>query len=159
MKKPTLKQSIAIGVIALFCAVFLWGRSAEAGEVTLGLGLSTNEARTQMVTVTTDRRDWYLSAARVGGDERHDYQFGRFAVGYRVNWRADKNFSPFMKLGAVYFTEEPTDYISDRWAYDMVIGTRFYDIVELEYLHNSTAGRSSQNEGLDTVMLSVVLPF
>ena len=159
MKKPTTKQAIAIGLIVTFIGFFLWGRAADAAEAGIGLGFSKNGATHQQLTLTSTDLRWYGSATRIGGDRRHNYVYGRLGAGYRVNWRRDMRFSPYMKLGGVYFTEEPTDYISDRWAFDMNIGVRLYDIVELEYQHNSTAGRSDQNEGLDTVVLQVVLPF
>jgi hypothetical protein len=158
MKRAT-KQKIAILAIITFIGFFLWGRAADAAEVGVGLGFSKNGATHQQVTLTSTDLRWYGSVTRIGGDRRHNYIYGRVAAGYRVNWRRDTRFSPYMKLGGVYFTKEPTDYISDSWAYDMNIGVRVWDIVELEYQHNSTAGRSSQNEGLDTVMVSVVLPF
>lgn len=160
MKIPSKGQWLKIGLIAAFFGFFVWGVTADAAEASIGLGYSPkHETRYQQVMVTTDSRNWYFSATRIGGDVRHDYQYGRLGVGYRVNWRRDARLSPYMRLGGVYFTEEPTDYISDQWAFDMVVGTRLWQIVELEWQHNSTAGRSTQNEGLDAVSLSVVLPF
>ena len=159
MKTPTMKQSIAIGAIIMFIGLFVWGRVADAAEAGIGLGFSKNGATHQQVTLTTTDLRWYGSVTRIGGDRRHNYVYGRLGAGYRVNWRRETRFSPYLKLGAVYFTKEPTDYISDQWAFDMNVGMRMWNVVELEYQHNSTAGRSSQNEGLDTLFLNVVLPF
>lgn len=160
MKMPTKKQAASIGLIIAFIGFFIWGRVADAAEVSIGLGYSPkHESRYQQVMLTTDDRRWYFSATRIGGDVLHDYQYGRIGAGYRVNWRRESRFSPYMRLGGVYFTDPPTDYISDDFAFDMAIGSRLWNVVELEYQHNSTAGRSSQNEGLDAVVLTVVLPF
>ena len=160
MKIRSFKKYAAIGAIVVFVALFLWGRVADAAEVSLGLGYSPkHETRYQQVMLGTDDRRWYGSLARIGGDVRHDYQYWRVGAGYRVNWRRESRISPHMRLGAVYFSEEPTDYISDQWAFDMAVGARLWDIVDVEWQHNSTAGRSSQNEGLDAVVLSVVFNF
>lgn len=159
----TQKQIAAIVAIALFVGFFLWGRSAEAAEARLGIGfgITANKGATyQEMMVTTDDLRWYGAATRMGGDDRHDYQTWRITTGYRVNWREGHKIEPFMRLGVAYFTEQPTDYISDNWAFDMAVGIRLWDIVEVEFdQHNSTGGRSSQNEGLDAPMVSVVLPF
>ena len=162
MKKPTTKQAYAIGLIALFIGFFLWGRVAEAAEARLGVGWAyqnTAGATYQELMVTSSDLRWYGAATRIGGDDRHNYEYWRVTAGYRVNWRSATNFNPYMRLGVAYFDEEPTDYISDQFAFDMAAGLRLYNLVELEIEHNSTAGRSSQNEGLDAVTLSVVLPF
>lgn len=159
----TVKQSLTILAIIIFVGVFLWGRSADAAEARIGLGFgyaSNIGATYQELMLISDDLRWYSAVTRIGGDNRHDYQYWRFTAGYRVNWRRETNFSPYMRLGAAYFSEEPTGYISDRLAFDMAIGMRLWNIVELELdQHNSTAGRSNRNQGLDAVMLSVVLPF
>jgi len=159
LDRKKLKQYTLIGLIVVFVGFFLWGRTADAGEASIGLGFAGNGATYQQVMVMDNERKWYASATRIGGDRRHNYVYGRLAVGYRVNWRRVSRFSPYMRLGGVYFTDEPTDYISDDFAFDMAIGTRLWQIVDVEYQHNSTAGRSNQNEGLDAVTLSVVFPF
>ena len=47
-----------------------------------------------------------------------------------------------------------------RYAYDLAFGLRFWQILELEFdQHNSTAGRSNDNTGLDAIYLGFVLPF
>ena len=157
------KKALVVLVIALFVAVFLWGRTADAAEARLGIGFgyASNEGATyQELMLTSDDLRWYGAVTRIGGDTRNNYHYTRFTAGYRVNWRRETNFSPFMRLGAAYFDKEPTDYISDDLAFDMAIGVRLYDIVELEIdQHNSTGGRSDQNEGLDGFMLGLTFPF
>lgn len=157
----------AIIAIVIFLAFFLWGLKADAAEPSpearIGLGYAYNHfegAVYEELMLTAPQRHWYGSFTRIGGDKRHDYVFNRLVVGYRVNWRRNTHFSPFMRLGAAYFTTVPEDYISDSWAFDMAFGVRLWNILELEVeQHNSTAGRSDQNEGLDAYMIGVVLPF
>lgn len=161
--KENPKKSMGVLAIIIFVVFFALGRSAEAAEARLGLGfgVSGNEgARYQEMMLTTNDLRWYGAVTFIGGDNRHDYQYRRFTIGYRVNWRRATNFSPYLRLGTAYFDKEPTDYISDKWAFDMAIGMRLWNILELEIVqHNSTAGRSNQNEGLNAPMFSVVLPF
>lgn len=150
-------------ILGIFVALFLWGRAADAAEARAGIGFgydSNQGAVYQELMVTRGDLRWYGSFTRIGGDDEHDYQYSRLAAGYRVNWRRDTRFSPYMRFGGAYFTEEPTDYISDRWAFDLAIGIRLWDIVELELdQHNSTGGRSEQNEGLDAIVLGITFPF
>lgn len=157
------KKHAAVAVIAIFVGFFLWGRAADSAELGIGLGFgygSNVGARYQELMVTSDDRRWYGALTRIGADNEHNYQYWRTTAGYRVNWRRETNFSPYLRLGMAYFSSPPTDYISDSVAFDMAVGLRMWDIVELEIdQHNSTAGRSDENEGLDAVMLRVVLPF
>lgn len=163
LKEAKPKQLLAILAIAIFLVFFLWGRVADAAEARLGLGMgyASNEGATyQELMLSSDDLRWYGAVTRIGGDTRNNYHYTRFTVGYRVNWRRETNFSPYMRLGAAYFDKEPTDYISDKLAFDLAIGVRLWGIVELEGdQHNSTGSRSDQNEGLDAVMLGVTLPF
>jgi len=83
----------------------------------------------------------------------------RFSGGYRVNWLRDKFISPYLRLGMAWFDSTPEPYISDQWSFDMAAGLRFRNVLELEAQHNSTAGRSLTNSGIDSITLSIVLPF
>lgn len=163
LSKRKLKQYVLIGLILVFVGFFLWGRSAEAAEARIGVGFgyaSNAGATYQELMVTSTNRNWYGAVARIGGDDRNNYHYTRFTVGYRVNWRDETRVSPYLRLGAAYFDNEPTDYVSDPLAFDMAIGVRLWNIVEIEFdQHNSTAGRSDQNEGLDAWLLGVTLPF
>ena len=163
--KVQQNKSKALVVLAIFIFIgfFAWGRSADAAELRLGVGAGYTKnmgARSQEIMLTWDDRHWYAAVTRIGGDTLHNYQFTRVTAGYRVNWRRGKRFSPFMRLGGAYFDDEPWDYISDQWAFDMAFGVRLWDVLELEIdQHNSTAGRSDQNSGMDTIMLGMVFPF
>lgn len=153
----------AVGAILTFIAFFMWGMKADAAELRLGIGMGINHhegARYQEFMLTDNNRHWYLSATRVGNDDRHNYQYWRGCGGYRVNWRKETNFSPYMRLGACYFNEIPVDYVSDYLTYDLAIGFRILEIADLELIqHNSTGGRSIHNEGLDAIVLGLVFPF
>lgn len=161
--KVATKQKLAIGVIAGFIGLFLWGLKADASEVRLGVGIgfaANAEARYQEIMLTSTDRKWYGAYTRIGGDAEHNYHYNRFTVGRRVNWRRATNFSPYMRFGIAYFNEPPKDYISESLSYDMALGVRLYDVLEIEFdQHNSTAGRSDDNEGLDAYMISVVFSF
>lgn len=161
--KISRKKVLAILAVAIFVGFFVWGRTADAAEARLGLGIgysSTEGARYQELMITSTDLRWYGAVTRIGGDNRHNYQYNRFTAGYRVNWRRETNFSPFMRMGVAYFSEEPTDYISDQWAFDMAVGVRLWNVVEIEFdQHNSTAGRTAQNEGLNAILVGITLPF
>ena len=148
--------------IAIFVVLFSWGiynQSAKAGEVRLGLAMAfTNDDDWIGQEVMFMHKDWYGSVMRVGGDNVLPDTV-RLAIGYRVEWREGKKVSPYMRMGGAYFMDEPTDIISDRWAYDMALGVRLYGVTDLEYQHNSTAGRSLQNSGNDMPMIGLVVKF
>ena len=143
-------------VIAIFCALFAWGVTAQAeGRLGLSTGVS-NDNRWIGQELMLAHKNWYGSAARLGGDKLLPDTV-RLAVGYRVRWRNERRFSPYLRLGGAYFMDEPTDIISDRWAYDMSIGFRLFNVIDTEYQHNSTAGRSLQNSGNDMILVGVVI--
>ena len=147
--------------VVVFAALFIWGlaRVANAGEVLLGVGAgatNNNDWIGQMVTLSD--RDWYVSVMRVGGDDIQPDTW-RFAVGYRVDWREDKKIAPFLRLGTAYWVDEPIPLISDHWSYDMSAGVRLWKVVDIEWTHNSTAGRTDFNKGNDMPFVNVVFSF
>ena len=78
----------------------------------------------------------------------------------RTPYLGGTNVSPFLRFGVAYFDDPPDDYIDEHLAFDLAVGIRFWDIVELELdQHNSTAGRSNNNEGLDAIMLGLTFQF
>lgn len=153
----------AAALIALFLILFLWGRSSEAAEVGIGLGAGVNHssgAVGQELSVTSDDLRWFASYTRLGGrpgDTVLAYN-NRWVGAYRVFWRRDHDLMPYMALGAAYF-EEPTVLVTERLTYDLRVGLRWNNIVELEYAHNSTAGRSQRNAGIDFITLRAVFRF
>jgi len=165
LKKLNISRGKALAILAIviFFGFFLWGMKADAAEVRLGVGFgyaSQAGARYEEIMLTSGDRHWYGAVTRIGGDDRHNYQYWRFTGGYRVNWRRGLKVSPYLRLGAAYFDDIPEDYISEHLAFDLAIGLRLWDVLEIELdQHNSTAGRSANNEGLDAATVSVVLPF
>lgn len=157
------KKTVVVNILAFLLSFCLFSSLAEAADVRLGVGFGYSNntgARYQELMLLTDDRRWYGAVTRIGNDDRHNYQYSRFTAGYRVNWRLSTKVSSFLRLGAAYFSEEPTDYISDKLAFDIAIGVRLWNVLEIEFdQHNSTAGRSTQNEGLDAVLVGIVFPF
>ena len=157
-----MKDSLKWTLILIFVVLFAWGiymQTADAAEARLGLskGVTHHSDWTGMEGMFV-YRNWYLNAARLGNDDVLPDTV-RLALGYRVMWRDEMRLSPYLRLGGAYFMDEPTDIISDRWAYDMTVGLRIFSVVDLEWQHNSTAGRSLQNSGNDMLLLGMVVPF
>jgi len=157
--------------ITIFIVLFAWGiyrQQAEASDLRLGLGFGiTNSALVhggsegngwigQELMFT--HKHWYGAAMRLGGDDVLPDTV-RLTAGYRVEWRDERRLSPYLRLGAAYFLDEPSSIISDRWAYDLTMGFRVFDVLDIEYQHNSTAGRSSQNSGNDLLLVGLKVRF
>lgn len=157
-------QKWTVWAVIAFVVIFTWGyitqNKAEATETHIGLGHgATNNNDWIAMHLAISRNHWYLAALRTGGeDETFLPDTWRFSVGYRVDWRKDMKVAPFMKFGAAYWLDEPSNLISDHWSYDMSVGTRFWNVMELEWQHNSTAGRSDFNKGNDIIVLGFVFP-
>jgi len=146
-------------LIAIFIGFAAWGLRSEAAE--LGVGLSKAVSHGSEWTgqhLQFVHKDWYIEAAKLGGEDRLPDTF-RYSSGFRIDWREKKEFSPFLKLGMAYFKEEPAWIISDRWSYDMSLGVRFFKVLDLEFNHNSTAGRTDFNKGNDLINLYLVKEF
>lgn len=155
------KATSGIVLVLAFLALFIWGRNAESAELGLGVGYGINhtaKAAVQEITISTDDYRWYGQVIRIGGDGVLDDNW-RYSAGYRLFWRRDENVKPFLRLGAAYFDHAPVQLVSDHLTFDMGLGLRWKDIIELEYNHNSTAGRSDKNTGIDFVTLRVVFQF
>ena len=157
--------------ITIFIILFAWGiyrQQAEAADLRIGLGSGiTNSVLVhggpngngwigQEFMFT--HKHWYGAAMRLGGDDILPDTV-RLTAGYRVEWRDERRLSPYLRLGAAYFLDEPTDIISDRWAYDMAMGVQLFGVADLEYQHNSTAGRSAQNSGNDILLIGLKVRF
>ena len=166
--KPSKKEILLVAVLSALVLVFIWGRDAESAEVALGIstGLPTTHSdgiRAQEIQIRTNDYRWYLSYTRIGANANERLQLrqnDRWAAGYTVTFRRDKVWKPFISIGAAYFKQPPMDLISERLTYDLRLGIRFKDIVELELdNHNSTASRSDKNTGLDLIGIRLVFQF
>ena len=157
--KIHVKTSIAL-VIA-FIVLFVWGRSAESAELGIGVGTGhghTNDTVTQGLTIISDDLRWYAQVTRFGSEGYLDTNV-RWSGGYRLFCRRDEDFKPFMRFGVALFDHDPMPLISDNVTYDLGVGLRWRDVIEFEYNHNSTAGRSERNTGVDLWVLRLVMQF
>ena len=166
------QKGFKISLIVLFVALFAWGLSSNAAAderkkaLTVGLGYgyaATKDLISQRIGYLHDDR-WFVRYERLGGPGLDHDDFNSIALGRRVMWREDKRIEPFLEFGAAYFDEPPTrsgkPVVSERLTYSMSIGARFFDVIEFVFAdHNSTAGRSERNKGIDRVALTFILKF
>lgn len=143
--------------VTVFVILFAWGyyNETQAEELRLGLGHgATHDNQWRSQSFMLSNRDWYVDASRLGGDTKLPDTW-RFAMGYRVDWREQANVAPFLRLGASYFLDEPTPIISERLTFDMAAGLRLFHILDIEWQHQSTAGRSRTNLGNDMIFVGM----
>lgn len=146
-------------IIAIFVGLFAWGVKVEAAEAGVGLSHAvTHNSKWIGQHIFVSNRDWYLEVARFGNEPRLPDTW-RLTTGARVDWRELRKFSPYLKLGVAYYKDEPTWIVSDNLTFDMGIGVRLWGVLDLEYNHNSTGGRSAYNKGGDQGVLYLVRQF
>lgn len=156
-----MNKKLKWSIIGLFVILFSFGVYKEAYSAEVGLGIShaiSHDSKWMGQHVMFGNRNWFLEVARLGGEPRLPDTY-RYVVGYRVDWREPYMFSPFMKMGAAYFKDIPDYVVSDHWAYDMSVGLRLFKVIDFEYNHNSTGGRSERNKGNDLLTLTMVIPI
>ncbi len=145
--------------IAIFIGLAAWGLKAESAEVGIGLSHAvSHESKWIGQHMYLSDRDWYIEATKYGGEDRLPDTW-RYTAGFRVDWRPDTRIEPYLKIGVAYFEDKPVWVISDHWAYDMSMGMRFFGVLDLEYNHNSTGGRSDHNKGNDLINLYLIKEF
>lgn len=157
MSNSGTRVKLTVLAVLIFIVLFAWGLAKA--EVRLGVGKGVthdNEWTAQDVLLTN--KDWYFQFTRLGGDELLPDTW-RYSIGYRVEWREGSQVEPFLRLGVAYFDDVPYPVISEKYTFDMAVGVRAWRVVEFEWQHNSTAGRSDRNWGNDIFLLSVVLPL
>lgn len=148
-------------LIVAFVVLAIWGgcQMAEAQEAGIGIGFgATNGNNWTGQQIFVSNGTWYGSFMRVDGDDTLP-QTNRYSIGYRISWRQQTRFTPYLKIGAAYFEHDITPLISDRWAYDMAVGARLWRVADIEWQHNSTAGRSDFNDGVDMPFLFLTFQF
>lgn len=157
--KRRVKHTVYL--VLAFLALFVWGlvlNEAKADELRIGLGygILKSEGFITQELLYRPHPHWYLSIAETE-NHRRDYRSVRYAAGHQVVFRDGKKIEPFLRLGFAHFRRAPNDWVSAKNTYDLAIGFRFWDVVELEIdQHQSTAGRSPVNIGLDGVYLGVL---
>lgn len=156
------KVKPAVWGVLVFIGLLFWGfsREADAAEhaLTIGLGkgmLHENDSTTQQIGYEYNRR-WYAKATLIDGRGVIDRTY-RYTVGRRVAFRPGKTIDPYMRIGVGYFSVVPDELVNDHWVFDLGLGIDFNEIGRLEYSHNSTAGRSRPNTGVDMVLLTFYL--
>jgi hypothetical protein len=155
--------------ILSFIILFWWGSRNEAfgDEITIGVGAGVDHiegAITQRLGYQPNPR-WHLRYERFGGKgEPHSNMYG---IQRTLRWRQDKELQPYLSLGAVYFDtiltdEKGRELMKDEFlAYNLGVGIdwRYSKLTSLRlgFDHNSTAGRSDRNRGVDRIHLTFML--
>ena len=169
MLKKLFKKPTAWAVV-LFVIAITWGLLAEAAtppkhQMTLGLAygiVNTQDMVTQRIGYVRNDK-WYVRAERFGGDGYQESWAGSF--GRQVVFRKGKTFEPIMTLGVSFFDRPLTQSngyqpVADDITFQLGITVRFKGLVGLNIDdHNSTAGRSDPNKGIDRAGLDFYWKF
>ena len=154
------KRLLAIGLFVIAFGALLWADSVEAQPL-LGVGvgiLNTQEARN--VTLGWSWQDkWEAELSQHGGDGYETVH--AVSVARVVRARKGKNFEPFMQFGLTYWDDkiaapkwDDQDVLVDsQLTYRLGLGIRVYRVLEVGWGHDSTAGRSDPNSGIDYIFL------
>jgi hypothetical protein len=147
-------------LVLLFVILFTWALMVEA-DVTLGLGFGASSSGgvvTQRLGYLHDDK-WWARYERMGGDDWNTAN--TYAAGRRV-FVGERRARPFMELGATYSDSQlqrdgKRPNVSDNWTFRLGAGVsyRLSDVARIEVGidHDSTAGRSLRNRGVDRVYL------
>lgn len=156
-----MKKTTKWTIIGVFVGLFAWGLYNQAYAYEVGAGLSkavSHESEWIGQHIRFGNRQWFVEFARLGGEPRLP-DTDRYTVGYRVNWREDYRLSPYLTIGAAYFKDIPDYVVSDHLAFDLSAGMRVFKVIDIEYNHNSTGGRSTRNKGNDLLYIGIVIPI
>ena len=146
-----MRYRIIIGLL-----VFLPLLTDSHAEVRLGVGQAmTHDSDWVAQDVMLSDRDWYAQITRFGGDARLPDTW-RYSAGYRIDWRERDSVALFMRFGIAYFEDSPAYVVSERYTFDLAAGVRLFSFIDIEWQHNSTAGRSKVNLGNDVLLVSLV---
>jgi hypothetical protein len=150
------------GVVG-FVILFVWGlRVALADPVSAVVGVAVgtshgNDTVGQEVLVEFDEK-WQAGFMHYGNDPRMEDTYVFTAV-RRVSWREGKDFEPWASFGIAYWENAPAVYVSEELTYSLGLGLRWRDVIEVGWMHYSTAGRARQNAGFDSVAARAVMRF
>jgi hypothetical protein len=167
--KPT---AVLVGLFVVG-SIFLLAREVQAhgpsttdsshhsAGISLGTGvLDSSRLRTQRLEYRYRNR-WQVAYERFGGD---DWNTASYIGVSRLMYLRGNGRGPFLSLGAGYFDEILVDeregeaLVSERLTYELGIGYSWVlsqsSDIEAGWKHNSTAGRSKRNHGIDRVALS-----
>ena len=161
IKKPQ------VWLILIFIVLFAWALSdevrAEAVEVGLSYGAAHSRQHITQRIAYIHADKWIAQYERHGGngyDDTNSVSFQR-----QVRWRQEKNIQPYLRFGASYFDDRILDPDSDKGRYlvderltfSLGFGAWFWKVLNLGIEHNSTAGRSDPNRGIDRIYLGFML--
>lgn len=158
VRKPEFWGAVA------FVVLFIWGilRQANAAELDALIGVASGSTHNSQLMIEEvflefDHK-WDVGVFHMSGDPRITSTYGAVAA-YRVRWREDKRFEPWASFGAAYFDRAPEAFVSENLSYQLAVGFRMFKVLDLGWVHYSTAGRARTNWGVDYVSLRVVLPI
>jgi hypothetical protein len=118
--------------------------------------------KTQNLASRYDRK-WAGGVTRTGraiaDDDKLVRQSSRLDVARVVHWRQGKTLQPVMKFGASYWSRKPKLLVDEQLNFLLAIGFSYNEVVELIWVHQSTAGRSKPNGGFDVVQLAFTMRF
>lgn len=155
-----------VWAILLFVVLFFWGLTAHAKN-SLEVGLSFGAFHsTQMIT---QRIGWNYDNRWIAQYERHGgngYQgTNSVSIQRQVSWRQGSALSPLLRFGISYFDEQIVDpekedrpLVSENLTYSLGFGVRIKERLMIGLEHNSTAGRSARNRGIDRFYLTFQMP-
>lgn len=160
-------KPLAIAVI-IFIGLLLWGYSSEASaDTSLTIGLSYGWVNSEgLVTQRLgllQNEKWNIKYERFGG---HEFNTSHgFFLARRTEWRTDKVWQPYLDFGFGYYTQKLINpdknkpLVNDNLVFTLAGGCTWRiskDVdLELGIDHNSTAGRTSPNSGIDRVFISL----
>lgn len=155
-KKP------AFWAVLIFVVLFVWGslRDADAAEVNalvgVGFGATRSDGMVVQEVLLEVNEDWTFGVVRLGDSPVLEAAYAGVAT-RRVEWREGKAFEPFMSFGIAYFDSPPAALVNDQLTFALQAGFRWRDVIDLAWVHYSTAGRTDPNIGIDYVTLRAVL--
>ena len=160
LKKPQ------VWLIVAFIALMVWGLAAQAAngfESALSYGVvNTKNHITQRISYMHGDK-WVVQYERHGGNGYEDTN--SYSLQRQIVWRSEKKAQPYLRYGISYFDDpirrlrsgEDSVLVDERLTYSLGLGLRFWGVMNMGIEHNSTAGRSDPNKGVDRVYLGIML--
>lgn len=157
-------KKLRVGAIILFVGLFalLLAQEANANDWTIGLGYGiayTEGGVKQSLGYSTGK--WQIVYDRHGQDVGNANSWSVFR---QVKARHGRKVQPFMNLGATYWNDllvdpdkAPRVLVNEHLTFKLGIGVKLWNILDIGIDHDSTAGRSEPNRGIDYAYLRFYL--
>jgi len=154
-------------LILLFIGLFFWALNAEAEEKAFELGLAAGFYHSEQHI--TQRIGFNYADKWIAQYERHGgngYDISNSISAQRqVVFRQGRKLEPYLRLGVSYFdvpvrdldADEVRYLVHERLTFSLGAGVRLSKVMSLGFEHNSTAGRSDPNRGLDRFYLQFTM--